>query len=146
MKLIGRGSFTRAYYDGDKVYLKSDDYIKECMAFGWFPDSPRFPEVRISTLEGFDYEMEYYPPNRALKRELLKEEYELYRQLRKLMQDAVLPANAYDLYSYWYSVFETLAPTEVREALLEALDACSNCGSDVQFEISPRNVRVKDGK
>ncbi|UZT50044.1 hypothetical protein [Enterobacter phage 01_vB_Eclo_IJM] len=37
----------------------------------------------------------------------------------------------------------------VREGLMDvlmALDACANFGSDIQFEISPRNVRAVNGK
>jgi hypothetical protein len=30
--------------------------------------------------------------------------------------------------------------------MLDALDACANYGNDVCFEISPRNVAVKNGK
>ncbi|UZT50357.1 hypothetical protein [Enterobacter phage 04_vB_Eclo_IJM] len=58
-----------------------------------------------------------------------------------------------DLYHKWYEIFQAAhdrSETEtVREGLMDvlmALDACANFGSDIQFEISPRNVRAVNGK
>lgn len=145
MKLIGKGAFTKAYkLDNGDVLLKSCDPIKECMAFGWFPDSPRFPEVNWTNTQG-EYTMDYFPYSAGLKNKLDPIEWELYQTLRGL--DHYEP-NKYNYYNTWYKKFEALPDrfAEAREALLDALSACSNYGSDVQFEISPRNVRVVEGK
>lgn len=150
-KMIGKGTFTTAYMWGtDEVLLKSTDHIKEVMAHGWFPESPLFPVVRPTDTQG-EYLMEYYPRTRGLKGPLDAEEYQLYKELRFLFSEFKVPSNKHDLYHKWYKTFEAYPfshtdAEDIRGALLEALDACSNYGTDVNFEISPRNVAVKDGK
>lgn len=145
-KLIGRGAFTKAYLIDGRVHLKSSDQIKECMAFGWFPSSDLFPSVTISHLDGYDYEMDYFPRVSSLKNNLDAPEYAKYLTLRALAANARVPSNTYDGYSVLYGLVESLECEDLRDDLLEALDGCSNCGSDIWFEISPRNVAVKNGK
>lgn len=145
-KLIGKGAFTKAYLlDSGRVMLKSCCPIKECMALGFFPEHRLFPKMNM--IECGMYEMEYYPRVKSLKNSLDAEDYELYKELRQIAQNAGHPANIYDSYSALYKAFEASdLEDEVKEVMLEALDGCANCGSDIGFEISPRNVAVKDGK
>lgn len=85
-KLVGRGAFTTAYLDEstNKVHLKSEDYVKECMAHDWFPDSYLFPKLGFSNLNWADYVMDYYPKTASLKSALELNQYKLYVVLRKL--------------------------------------------------------------
>ncbi len=146
LKLIGKGAFTKCYQLNDTtVLLKSEDPIKECMAYGWFPNSNLFPKVEFSSIDGC-YEMEYYPRLKSLKNNLDSDQYQIYKDLREVFNNLETSVNIYDGYSLIYKGFEQLDNEELKEIMLEALDACSNCGSDVGFEISPRNVSVKNGK
>lgn len=145
MKLIGRGAFTKAYLlDNGRVLLKSCDPIKEAMAHGWFPDSPLFPKVSYIDVETF--EMDYLTRVRAPKRQLNERAYALYQALRDV-SDVFCRSlgNKYDGYKDLYYLFETLLNGwEEKETLLEALNACADWGSDVSFEISPRNISTND--
>lgn len=146
MKLIGKGSFTKAYLqDNGKVLLKSVDPIKECMAFGWFPEHRLFPAVE--QIDTGMYEMQYYPKVASLKQNLTAEDWALYKELKALFDAYQAPSNKYDGYSTWYTAFaDSDLPEEIKEVLLGALDACSNMGPDIMFEISPRNVAVDNGR
>lgn len=153
MKLIGRGAFTKCYLKdcGKRVLLISSDPIKGCMAWGWFPESPLFPEVTM--IEVGTYEMDYMPPTRGLKGHLDQDQWQLYQVLRDCFSRSPAVMNAYHLYHKWYEIFQTAYDRSetavVREGLMDvmlALDACANYGSDIQFEISPRNVRAVNGK
>lgn len=146
LKLIGKGAFTKCYQLNDTtVLLKSEDPVKECMAHGWFPDSDLFPKVEFSSIDGF-YEMEFYPRVKSLKNNLNDDQYQIYKDLRVAMSNLDYVLNIHDSYEKVYNVFAQLDNEELKETMLEALNACSNCGSDVAFEISPRNVAVKNGK
>lgn len=147
MKLIGKGAFTKCYLNSDNktVTLFSSDPIKECMAHGWFPDSRLFPVV-TRDYENECYTMEYYPRVTSLKNNLDSGEYVLYKELRALI-NVPRPCNKHDLYSFWYELFESkIKRKSTQAALLGALDACANYGTDIEFEISPRNVAVKNHK
>ena len=149
MKLIGKGAFTKAYLndDGKTVTLYSVCPIKEGMALGWFPESPLFPKLeRIDYLDSGEgvYIMEYYPKVKSLKNTLSPNQYAIYRELRGL--NIPLTQNPYDGYQELYNAFKTLKNRRVREIMLYALDSCVNYGSDIGFEISPRNVAVKNKK
>lgn len=148
---IGRGLFS-AVYEGptyDAVTVLTVDYAKECMGLGWFPRHRLFP-----VLEGGDwhpelesvrvYTMKRYDPSRAVVSKLCKHDANLYRALRKLPCCFADDAG----FDHWREQFLTLpdAFSDEREALVEAVEAMSNYGSDVMFEISPRNVAVEDGK
>lgn len=157
MKLIGKGSFTKCYLlpCGSRVQLISRDPVKEAMAWGWFPESDLFPKLDYVDLGV--YEMEYLEPARSIKQALMPEHWSLYKELRDLFLNKN-PANNCsrpdDLYHLWYGVFEEQAEKyalgsfmfEAYQDIMMALDACANFGSDVVFEISPRNIRIKDGK
>lgn len=153
MKFIGKGSFTKCFLldCGKRVQLVTCDPIKEAMAWGWFPDSPLFPKLSFVSLGV--YEMDYLPSSRGLKGELEPGQWELYKALRACFSKNVDVQKEDDLYQTWYDSFEICAEvhagSHIGEAfrdLMEALDACANFGSDVTFEISPRNVRAVNGK
>jgi hypothetical protein len=120
------------------------------MAMGWFPDSPLFPDLeRLGWSEDRgddfqDFRMEYYPKVRSLKNNLDPDQYKIYKDLREL--GGVASLNRHLFHSIWTKKFETLENEQLRETMLEALDACANYGSDIGFEISPRNVATKNRK
>lgn len=142
MKLIGKGLFTKAYLREDgKVELMSKDYIKECMSFGWFPSNRLFPSIK--SIDNGNYEMKYYPKVKSLKKSLKPIEYNKYLELRNLTIPFIV--NKYEGYDNLYNAFSTIKGKILREAMLEALSACTNYGSDISFEISLRNVAVDKG-
>ena len=148
VKRIGSGAFTKAYLmENGRVLLRSCDPIKEAMAYGWFPKSEYFPEV--SVLDEGVYEMQYYPRVRSLKSALAPAQWAIYKSLRNIWNEHCRKCR--DYYD-WYMVFEREAadeygvPEHVVQIILEALDACLNYDSSVNFEISPRNVAVQDGQ
>ena len=144
LKLIGKGSFTKCYLlNNTTVLLKSVDPIKEAMAYNWFPDSELFPEVLFSSLDGY-YEMKYYPKVTSLKNNLDSDQWLIYKQLRAL--EIPFDRNDYNRYDNLYKLFGTLENNELREIMQDALGACSNYGTKIGFEISPRNVACKNGK
>lgn len=149
MKLIGKGAFTKAYLtDNGKVLLKSSCPAKECSALGWMPESKMFPN--ITRVDYGIYEMEYLPKSPSLKTALKPRQYRLYKALRA-MQDNLffenLHCNDYQKFDNLHTAIKSL-PSEFKnekEKLQEAVDGLANYGLDICFEISPRNVRVKNG-
>jgi hypothetical protein len=144
-KLIGKGAFSRAYLlESGRVLLRSCCPIKECMALGWFPDSPLFPV--LGRVDYGVYEMEFYPKVSSLKNSLDEGEYEIYRTLKRLSDSRPFWERPDDAYHAWYKVFDSELIGDLRDTMISALEACANMGSDIGFEISPRNIAVKDGK
>lgn len=148
-KLIGKGSFTKAYLlDSDKVELHSIDPAKECMALWGFGDSYLWPILESKGDQV--YTMDYFPKTPSLKNSLEPRQYQLYSALRKLVPYLSYGHKAHDWeYSdHWRTQFESLPAEfeEEKQALLEAVDSLGNYGQDIQFEISPRNVRAVNGK
>ena len=142
-KLIGRGQFTKAYLREDgKVELVSKDPIKECMALGWFPSSRLFPTIdRIDTTEDTAlYLMKYYPKVKSLKDSLKPKEYAKYKELRGLTIQYT--HNKHNAYQEVYDAFKSIKNKRLRETMQEAIMSCTNYGTDIAFEISPRNVAV----
>jgi len=152
-KLIGKGTFTRAYLlENNRVLLRSNDPIKECMAHGWFPESRLFPVV--DQVDDGVYEMEYFPRTSSLKNALAPREYALY-QLLKTFADVTHTRACHSRDALRHGILhETISEfseangeyAEEFQAIAEAVDACGNYGTDIGFEISPRNVAVKDGQ
>jgi hypothetical protein len=146
--LIGKGLFTKCYLndDGKTVTLNSICPIKEIMSLGWFPEHRLFPKIkRIDTNQ---YVMDYYPKVSSLKTTLSEYDYKLYKTLKHL-KNAMIPNRKGNTLSDWtMDMFRRIPDSfsEEREVLEKALDACSNYGKDICFEISPRNVAVKDGR
>jgi len=158
-QLIGKGSFTKCYLNEDKltVTLISTDYIKECMSLNWFPaDLGLFPDVILNDAISNDaisnddksYTMKYYPRVTSLKKALNPRDFKLYQCLRKLNIPTDYRNNIHDNYSKWRKEFSTIPDEfkEEREEIIGALDSCINYGSDIGFEISPRNVATDNGK
>ncbi len=150
-KKIGQGTFTTAYLnESGRVSLVTIDKIKECQADFGFGDSDLFP-----SLERIDYfydnddafhlvlEMEYFPKVKSLKNELCAEDWALYQDLRKIFKNKPLFKRKFEEYDYLYKEFEGL---DRGEELTEALDSCANYTDSLGFEISPRNVAVKNGR
>ena len=140
MKLIGQGSFTKAYLkENGRVFLDSTDPVKECMSLGWFPENRMFPT--IERLEN-GYEMDFYERPKGLKNNLSARQWSFYKALRAL--DVTVHCIYESLYA-WEKAFANLPAkfNKEKDDLIEALNACSNYGQDVCFEISPRNVAVK---
>ena len=106
MKLIGKGAFTKCYLKdcGKRVILVSSDPIKECMAWGWFPESPLFPEVKM--IEVGMYEMDYMPPTRGLKAHLDYDQWQLYQVLRDCFSRSPVFSRPDDPYHEWYEWYE----------------------------------------
>ena len=152
LKLLGKGAFTKCYLNTceTSVTLISCDPIKECMSNGWFPESELFPTVEyVDYCEKTDrkiYTMEYFPRTKGLKNVLDTDQWETYKTLRSVMDSIKFSVNIHDSYSNTLEAFDTIENEELKEVMIEALKACINYGSDVAFEISPRNVAVKNGK
>jgi len=148
-KLIGQGAFTKAYLREDgQVLLISRDPIKECMALGFFPDSYMFPQIEIVKRLDEDYAeylMDYLPRPSSLKQNLDADQWQIYKDLRALYMNGEIVLRNESL-ERWHNAFNTLKNEELREIMIEALDATANYGSDIGFEISPRNVTAQDGK
>lgn len=141
IQLIGKGIFSKVYrLNEHEVLIKSNDPVKECMAL--FIDSFLVP--KLNSLDNNDYTMEYFAPVKSLKESLFPDQYQLYKELRALSVGYV--ANSNDLYFEWCKQFETISNEDVREDLLQVMGCLADYGSDISFEISPRNVAVKDGK
>lgn len=146
MKLIGRGHWSRVYLQdcGTKVLIKSKDPIKECMAYGWFPESRLFPE--LTCIDKGMYEGKFYSkqPLSALN----KADALIYKMLRKVFSVG-LPygTKAADRLCAWQRVINDsdLQPW-IKADLCAALDACGNWSTNVMFEISPRNIAVDNGQ
>lgn len=139
MKLIGKGAFTKAYLlDDGRVQLHTCCPIKESMAWGWFPDSKLFP--KLTYVDVGVYEMDYLTRVTAPKRQLNEASYKLYKALQLVYGDY----DAIDYFSIYKSLEKHLEGFKELEEVLEALDACSNWGTDIGFEISPRNISVDD--
>lgn len=148
MKCIGKGAFSTVYQKSKKtVLIKSQDNVKECMSLGWFPDSNLFPKIeKVATSDCGQfqfYEEKFYPKVRSLKNNLSSFDWEFYRALKNIsdsnhMTDCDECREAIALLPNKFHHKRTM--------ILEAIDALTNYGSDVCFEISPRNVAIHGKK
>lgn len=153
MKRIGKGAFSTVYRQTKKkVLIKSTDNVKECLSMGWMPDHAMFPtteRVGVSDCGEYQfYEQKYYPKVSSLKNNLSSFEWEFYKALRELFICKDFSPNPHTLHQEWHDAFDTLPGKfwRKRELLKEALDGLANYGSDICFEISPRNVAASGGK
>ena len=148
LKQIGKGAFSTVYKKGtNKVLIKSCDNVKDCMSMGFFPNSRMFPKIKrvgVSDCGQFQfYEEKFYQKTKSLKQDLLPSEYEFYLTLKR-EGDNVFIRDMFGLIKF----FESL-PNKYRarkQVLIEAVYGLSNYGTDICFEISPRNVTVQNGK
>ena len=153
LPLIGRGMFSTVYRKNAKtVLIKSVDPVKECMAMGWFPSSRMFPKTtRVAILDDDQgtalYEQRYYPKVKSVKAALKPAEWEFYRELREMQSNINPFLDDYKALDSLQSLIKALPSKYARKkaALLGAIDALTNYGQDIRFEISPRNVAAHNG-
>lgn len=163
-KQIGKGAFTKAFLlESGRVRLHSTDKVKECAALWGLSDSRLFPEIELVDDDPQDrfriYEMEFFEIGSKVKGGTLgalnKNDKRIYRLLRKFYSEGRFnPTLAmgcrlqdYDRFEHLHAVFAELAELEPELACLaEALDSLANYGQGVAFEISPRNIAVKNGQ
>ena len=150
LKLIGKGLLSKVYSNDniDYVVINKNDYIKEAMAFEWFPESIHFPKIEELEIEGeYYWKMKKYNKTKKIKGLLNDHDYKFYTELRKIVKNKPIIKNKYDNYIVLYELFSESSLTEdQKELMLNALTACSNYGSDVDFEISPRNIFIDSGR
>lgn len=140
MKLIGSGLFSKVYQLNEKqVLIKSTCSVKECLSL--FIDEKHFPKLERIDCE--EYLCEYFPKVKSLKSELCENDYKVYQELRKLDTHTI---NKYDGLDKCREEFKKIKNRSFKTSLMNALDDLANYGSDIRFEISPRNVAVKNGK
>lgn len=145
-KKIGKGAFSSVFRKGDSnnVLIISNDVVKECISLGWFPKSRLFPKIeRLSYNDDgtSTYKMKYYDKVIAPKKQLNTKAYRLYKALRSL-EVINYPENDDLLHDAWIKAFKNL-PSELKTAkgaLIGAVEALTNYGADICFEISPRNI------
>lgn len=149
MQLIGKGSFTKAYSDGKRVYLISNDPVKECMAHKWGSKSSYFPKINFSNNDNFDYEMKLYERVTAPKKQLNKRSYENYLKLKELARNnntsVIEKSHTCRIDHFRYEILreEILKANLTRglkNALIGMIDGLIDYGSDICFEISPHNI------
>ncbi len=150
LKKIGVGSFTDVFELNEReVLISSACMIKECISFGWFPDSELFPVLeRIDRDEIYKnglcinlFKAEKLQKVTAPKKQLTVQDYNLYTELRKVFN--YTPKGKHFKHEHLTKEFKSNITNEQHlEALQSALDACMNYGSDVSFEISPRNIML----
>ena len=147
--ILGKGEFSTVYDLGSEVGIISRDPIK-----GAYSDNHEislFPELEY--IEAVDhifraYKMEKMEKVTAPKKQLSAPDYKIYKTLRDLMQDCAgqLPRNIFDLYSFWYKKFNTIQDENLRDIMLEMIDHLADYTECMSFEISPRNIAIKNGK
>ncbi len=145
MKRIGKGMFTTCYLKecGKRVQLRSVDRVKECQALWGFPEHRLYAPVE--RIEPGVYEMDYLPRPSSLKRELIARDWELYKILRQHLHCTV---RNYDGLTAKLDALATRFPQYAEEfaVMQDAADALCNWMHDIGFEISPRNVTVKNSR
>lgn len=143
-KLIGTGTFTKAYQVGEyEVEVVSFCPAKECYAL--FSQGNTFAPVmeRVDYLDSGAgvYAMPLYPKVTAPKKQLNAEAYNVYKVLRDISGQWDMNYNKFcDL------VNASTLLDDIKEAVLDlAGDVCNAVDCyDFGFEISPRNISVKE--
>lgn len=157
-KLIGRGAFTKCYDNGKTVLLVSSCPVKECNALGWLSDSRLFPKIERLDFDCDNkhihyglYQQEKFQRVKSLKNSLKPNEYNLYLKLKQL-QSEISSATIYcrNQYQRCDAMIKTIQNFDLHKsyktALLEAIDGIKSYTHNIGFEVSPRNVAVKNGK
>jgi hypothetical protein len=151
MKLIGKGMFSNVYREGSSktVVIHSSDPAKEALSFNWHRNaSGVFPKTERADFGV--YKMEYFP-RVSLKSSLRPDQYALYKELRKTF-DRLGGNMEYRRYNHtkyaalYCEMNNSEIPNKVKNDILSYIDSLANYGSDICFEISPRNVAVKNGR
>ena len=144
-RMIGRGLFTRCYHKpgSNRVLLVSRCAAKYVLATEGYGSSSLFPPLKY--LEEHVYEAPFYPKESLNKLNSLHRAY--YTCLRRMYVKAM--NDYWDDFSisniYWEELFEDIPFPHLRKALLDAYRKLSP-SMEVNFEISPRNVKVHKGK
>lgn len=142
-KLIGKGTFTRAYQVASTggnadVEIISTCPSKECYAM-FAQDNPLAPVVERADYND-TFKMPLYPKVKAPKKQLNAEAYHLYRELKS---PALMGLN---LFQFIKQIEKNeRIPEDTRQNIIDLAEAVCN-GIDPQnmrFEISPRNISHK---
>ena len=152
-KRIGQGSFSTVYEETkNTVLIVSCDPVKECMAMGWFPDSLLFPKIERVDFDDTRsiYRMKRFDRPNSLKSSLKAKHWKLYKILRDHFGSTYAPSKLKDsidaLRDHFQTVLKGKEFAREKKILLEAVDALASYGTDMWFEISPRNVAVSNGR
>lgn len=163
-KQIGKGVFSRVYDMGNgRVLISSVDPVKECIANGWCGDSGLIPKIQCEDKGNFPgyakqdsclYSMDYYPRVKSLKNSLDPDQWVLYKSLKKLEGDFIIECcidfyhdrKTATVYLLRNTIKKSSLPENVKEELTAVVEGLTNYGDKLCFEISPRNVAVKEGK
>ena len=122
---------------------------------GWFPNSRLFPKVeRLNSDIDYKgsslYRMRYYNRPSSLKKNLNARHWKLYKVLKDYFSRVWAPSNLDLSFGMLKEHFKAALMTSEfareKDVLLSAVDALANYGADMWFEISPRNVAVRNGK
>jgi len=152
LKQIGKGAFSKVYRKSEKkVLIKSIDSVKECMSHGWFPTTSLFPTIRQVGRSDCGtykfYEQKFYSKVKRIIGVLSSFELEFYRCLRQLYTPC-RNVKTCQFIEHWHKQFATIPNkfSTKRKHLRSAVDALSDYGFDIQFEISPRNIAIQGDK
>lgn len=134
-KLIGRGSFTKAYQISDsQVEIISTCPAKECYAM-FSQDNPFAPKIERNYEKEGSYLMPLYPKIKAPKKQLNARAYEIYTILRSFSI-----TNYYDFVKVVEGI-SSLTEEEKENLISLASDVCNGIyPENMRFEISPRNI------
>lgn len=145
-KLIGKGSFTKAYQISEtQVEVVTTCPSKECYAI-FSQGNPFAPVIeKLDYLESGEsvYLMPLYAKVKAPSRELNEESLAVYKALRVIN-------NTYsvnDYHKFCAAIDGTSLPEDVKD---DIKDLCGDVANgidcyDLGFEISPRNIAVGEG-
>lgn len=142
MRMIGRGKWAKVYDLGDKVLIKSEDPIKDCIAV--FCEGDRLPEL-VKVDYGV-FECPKYVVGRGIVGKLTPEDRADYQTLRKLASGLRLQR-----YKWHEQITQAIEQADLQADVRESLESVIYRSADytdwVGFEISPRNIAInKSGK
>ena len=144
MKLIGKGSFSKVYDNGDNtVTIKTKDWTKEALAL-WV-DNDRFPAIeRVEYDEISTYKMKKFDKVKAIKRDLNDYDYALYTYLRKNVCVSNYAYNEDHDYSKLYELFSNM-PEGFKEDAQKLIDA-KKAIRDTETPKSEEKTDVKENE
>lgn len=153
-KLIGKGLFTKCYdLNNGKVVLVSSCPVKEALALGWFVSGIHWPECEridydVDNNNSGLYVMPKYDKPTSLKSALVEKDYKLYLQLKelaKVFQNKTIN-NKYDRQQVFIETVKSFKGLHysMKNQLITAVDGLANYTCNIGFEVSPRNVAVKN--
>lgn len=135
-KLIGKGTFTKAYQTGpETVEIISSCPTKECYAL-FSQGNPFAPQIERNYAKDNAFLMPLYPKLKKSKGQLSGRGYQVYKALRTLP----LGLN-YHEFCASVNNLDTLTTEEKENITSLAGDVCNAIDPhDMRFEISPRNI------